>query len=256
MAKTLESALTNQQLVLKNFSGEHEVNATWSGTQFELEPPRWRVLGILTVGTLKLRGENLTLECVRHIAVRNDAGKVALDPVTSPVIIKVKLNGADPDVALPKLKDSLFYPSIDQALAAIPRELEGIIPARPDQNGAVWNPDNETPCDCADSAKTGCDSKNPNNGGVTPPKFVRGEDPQFSEQATGTTLSGYVRLGLTVDKQGHPTDVWVITPTAMDIDEEVAKSILTYVFTPATCHGAPISAFLTIQSQFGNFGAH
>ena len=52
-AMALQASIGNSQLVLRNFSGEDQVRASWTGTSFQLDPPRWRTMGVLVVDSVR-----------------------------------------------------------------------------------------------------------------------------------------------------------------------------------------------------------
>jgi TonB family protein len=108
-------------------------------------------------------------------------------------------------------------------------------------------------CDCADTGKEGCDGNHWSTQGMTAPRYLRGRDPEFSDQARKAAFTGFVGVRLTVDNDGHPTDVWVARPLGMGLDEAAAKSVLTYTFQPALCHKTPVSVYLNVDV---NFKAH
>src|SRR5581483_2742928 len=215
-------SLGNGQLVLKNFSGEEKVNARWTGSALELNLPRWRTMGVLTIDSVKLKGHTLVIRCARHVAVRDESDKIVLYQRPSEMTIEVDLGSADPATALPEIKESLFYPSIELALAALPKSVQQIIPARLDRTApkvkdvaTAVNP----VCNCAEQdCKAGIEEFR----GVVPPKFLGGVDPGYSEQARKAKLNGSVNVRLIVDKSGRPTDVWVARPVGLGLDEEAA----------------------------------
>lgn len=253
-ADALRDSMGKSQFVLRNFSGEDKVHASWTGTAFELDTPRWKTLGVLTVDSVKLHGNTLTLGCVRHVAIRDNGGKVALYPRANDIEIEVDLGNADPAAVLARVKEALFYPSIQDALAAIPESMQKWIPARMDKNSP--KPANEpevlgaAECDCAAKDRTGCNAINAKTPGMIPPKYLSGRDPEFSDAARRETLDAHVLVGLKVDESGHPTDVWVLRPVGVGLDEAAAKAVLTYVFQPALCHNNPVSMYLNIDVRF------
>ncbi|HEX5282732.1 MAG TPA: energy transducer TonB [Bryocella sp.] len=243
-------SMKNGQFVLKNFSGEEDVRASWTGSALELDPPRWRTMGVLTIDSVKLKGHMLEMRCARHVAVRDESDKIVLYQRPSEMKIEVDLGSADPATALPQVKESLFYPSVELALAALPKTVQQVIPARLDRTApkvkdvaTAVNPR----CNCAErDCKAGIEEIK----GVVPPKFLRGADPGYSEKARKAKLNGSVNVRLIVDKSGRPTDVWIARPVGMGLDEEAAKSVLTYQFRPATCHGSPVGVYLAVEVNF------
>jgi TonB family protein len=245
--------MRNGQFVLKNFSGEDNVNARWAGGALEFDSPRWRTMGVLVVDSVMLTGNKLRLQCTRHVATRDKSGKIVLYVQPSAVEIEVDLGDADPTTALSQLKDALFYPSIEDALASIPKALGDTVPARIDESmteAAHRFDSTHSQCDCADTGKEGCDGNHWSTQGMTAPRYLRGRDPEFSDQARKAAFTGSVGVRLTVDNDGHPTDVWVARPLGMGLDEAAAKSVLTYTFQPALCHKTPVSVYLDVDVNF------
>lgn len=249
----LRDSLGKSQFVLRNFSGEGEVRGSWNGTSLELDAPRWRTLGVLTVDSVRLKGGRLMLGCTRRVAVRDRADRVVLYAIPAPVEISIELRGASPAGALMQIKQALFYPSIQDALAAIPQRLRQTIPAPVDKE-PVEDYGNfkavKSICNCAEAD---C-SANPGGiegmKGVVPPKYLHGDNPTYSDQARQAQLDGSVNVRLIVDTNGRPTDVWVARPVGMGLDEAAAKSVLTYVFRPAICNETPVSVYLSVDVKF------
>jgi hypothetical protein len=126
----LRDSLVNQQLVVRNFSGEEKVHATWNGSEVALDAPRWRTMGEVAISSVKLKGHRVIMSCSRHVIVKDNDGKLEPYAVPSKMEIDVELGDADPAVVLPRLKDALFYGSLDEALAALPKEMRDRLPAR------------------------------------------------------------------------------------------------------------------------------
>ena len=246
-------SLGNGQFILRNFSGEDQVRAVWKDTALQLDEPRWRTLGVLTIESVKLNGTTLNLSCKRHIVIKDKNDKTVLYADTQPVEVQIDLRGGDPTEVLPKLKDALFFPSIDNALGAIPDSMRRAVPARIDNKPAAFESKPKPHCDCADKAKPDCEAVPLSSDGMTVPRYVSGDPPKFSNEAERTKMSGSVDVALTVDENGRPTNVWVTRPLGKGLDEAAAISVLSYVFRPATCHGKPVPVFLFVDVPFKVF---
>jgi TonB-like protein len=248
-----QNSLGTRQLVLRNFSGEEKVRASWTGTVLELDPPLWRTMGVVVVDSVKLKGHTLMVRGLRQVAVRDESDKVVLYQRPSEMEIEVDLGDSDPVAVLPQLKDALFYPSIEEALGSLPKTVRKSIPARmakslPDPTGSskALNPT----CDCAATDRTVCGPFDARSAGIIPPKYLSGRDPGYSNQARKAMLKGSMTVRFTVDDQGHPMDVWVARPLGLGLDERAARSVLTYVFKPAMCHDKPVTVELFSEAKF------
>lgn len=249
MAKALESSLADQQLVLKNFSGQETVQAAWSGNAVILEQPQWREFAIFNVNAAKLKRQKLTLRCTRHGVVLDGMGKSQFYGQPATVNIDVDLQGADPKQVLPSIREALFFPSVDDALAAIPKPLQKTIPFRIDAPRPPGKTDVAKSCACSGSGITDCNSAG-KNAEVQPPKYLHGTDPHYSNDARKARLSGKVIVQFILDSTGSPRDVWVLRPLGRGLDEAAAKSVFTYSFQPATCSGNPVSVYLNSEVNF------
>ena len=124
-----------------------------------MESPRWREFGILNVDAVKLKGQKLTLRCTRRGIVRDGTGRTAFYGQPTKIIIDVDLQGADPKQALPGIRDALFFPSLEDARAAIPKPLQEWIPFRIDAPRRAVKTAMAKPCDCAHRDATGTASE-------------------------------------------------------------------------------------------------
>jgi hypothetical protein len=249
----LQSSIGSTQLILRNFTGEDKVLATWTGTQSTLTPARWQTMGVLQLGSVKLSGHKVTLQCVRHILIKDDKDQLALYPEPTKVQIEVDLGDADPAAVLSKIKDDLFFASVSDAVNAIPKELKSSVPARMDKSPVpekVALTTSQPACDCAEKENPACEADKRPRRGMVPPKLLKSKDPEFTDAARHGFVDSHVLIGLKVDETGRPNDVWVLRPVGMGLDEAAAKSVLTYVFRPAMCHDAPVVVFLNVDVRF------
>jgi hypothetical protein len=145
----------------------------------------------------------LTLECIRHVAIRDKADKVVLLPLPTRVAVDVELGDADPAQVLPKLREALFHSSIDDALAARPKDRKGSIPAQTDFNSAQRPDPSKPACDCAVDDRDACSDQHRKIEGIVPPKFLGGRDPQLTDKARKSGLDTKVDVALKVDEAGR-----------------------------------------------------
>ena len=241
-------SVAQQQLVLRNFSGEDKVHAVWTGTAMAFDQPRWRTLGILNVNSAKITHGELRLMCSRHVLMRDSNDKLALSDSMSTVEIDIDLKGDDPGQVLPQLKDRLFYSSPSEAIAALPKQLQRMLPARTERVGPQRVSQNGT-CDCDERNTEACAGRNPKLG-MTPPQPLYTADPEYSEEARRAGINGSVEVDLIIDETGKPKDIWLASPAGYGLDESAVDATRQYVFRPAMCHGTPVSTAVMVAVRF------
>ncbi len=250
--KTFRDSVANKQLVLRNFSGEEKVRGRWNGSALEVDEPRWRTLGVLTVDAVKLKDGMLTLSCTRRILIRDKSDEMKLYDDAMPVEVEIQMGDSAAAEALPELNGDLFYPTIHDAIAALPSGVKERLPARIDR-GPIKAHEASKPnplCDCAMKDSADCAISSAMSEGMRPPKYLGGEAPDFTDRARKAKRHGLVDVSLQVDENGHPVDLWIIRPLGMGLDESAAESVLTYKFRPAMCHGEPIRVYLNVEVRF------
>ena len=244
-------SLMKQQFVLRNFSGEDVVRAAWAGAAIEFDQPRWKTIGVLDVNSVETKHHELRLLCTRHVLLRDASDKFALSDGERSVEIDVDLKGADPAQVLPQLKQQLFYASTDEAVAALPKQLQEVLPARQAANGMVAH-QRKPVCDCDEKGTDACSGRDPREA-LIPPKALYTADPEFSEEARKAAVGGMVLVALVVDETGTPTNLWVARPAGYGLDETSVDAVRQYRFRPAECHGTPISTTLMVEVNFSIF---
>lgn len=242
-------SVVNQQFVLRNFSGETKVHVAWTGSQLQLDAPKWRTFGVVQVRSVKMKGEEVKLECDRHVVLWSDSNDLARYPVGDSIEISVDLRGGNAAQLFPKLRDTMFYSSTADALAAVPKLVQKMVPAH--ANKVAQSADGTVkPCDCSDDDPC---ANTKGAQGYMFPKVVFTPDPEFSEEARKRKINGDIVTAFMVDESGHVHDVWIARPLGYGLDEEAAKTVLAYRFKPATCHGSPISVPLGAEINFQIF---
>jgi len=86
--------------------------------------------------------------------------------------------------------------------------------------------------------------------GLKPPVVINTVPPQFSEEARKAHFNGVVDVSTVVDKEGLPTEVRVVKSAGMGLDEKAVEAVSQYRFQPATLHGKPVAARITIEVIF------
>jgi protein TonB len=87
-------------------------------------------------------------------------------------------------------------------------------------------------------------------GGVTNPVPIYRPEPQYSEEARKAKWQGAVLLSLVVDETGKPTDIKVIRPLGLGLDEQAIKAVSMWTFKPGTLNGKPVKVQAQIEVSF------
>lgn len=61
---------------------------------------------------------------------------------------------------------------------------------------------------------------------------------------------GVCVVGMIVDAQGMPQDLWIVKPLGDGLDEQAIAAVSQYRFTPAMEHGQPVAAKIHIEVNF------
>jgi protein TonB len=86
--------------------------------------------------------------------------------------------------------------------------------------------------------------------GVTNPVPISRPEPQYSEEARKAKWQGAVLLSLVVDENGKPTDIKVIRPLGLGLDEQAIEAVSHWTFKPGTLNGKPVKVQAQIEVTF------
>jgi TonB family protein len=86
--------------------------------------------------------------------------------------------------------------------------------------------------------------------GVAPPRLITKVDPQLSEQARAAKYSGSVTLSIVVGTDGKATNIQVVKPLGMGLDEQSIAAVRQWVFQPGTNQGVPVNVKATVEVNF------
>jgi TonB family protein len=90
-------------------------------------------------------------------------------------------------------------------------------------------------------------------GGVKAPVLTYQAEPEFTQAARGQKLNGVVLVSMIVDTSGNPTQVQVLRPVGLGLDENAVASVSTYRFRPAMLDDKPVPVELNVEVNFQIF---
>jgi TonB family protein len=105
------------------------------------------------------------------------------------------------------------------------------------------------PAPAAVTAARGVGAYRP-GGGVTNPVPTYRPEPEYSEAAKQAKWQGSVVLSVVVDETGKPTNIKVIRPLGLGLDEKAIESVSQWKFKPSTKDGTPVPVQAQIEVAF------
>lgn len=86
--------------------------------------------------------------------------------------------------------------------------------------------------------------------GVTPPRIVKSQPPEYSKSAKEEGIEGTVLLWLIVNSQGFPEQVKVQKALGHGLDQKAVDAVRRWKFAPATKDGAPVAVMINVEVNF------
>lgn len=87
-------------------------------------------------------------------------------------------------------------------------------------------------------------------GDIARPVKISGPEPQYTEIARRARIQGVVIVEAIIDKRGRVTNVRVLKPLPMGLDQAAVDAISRWRFEPATLHGKPVDVYYSLTVNF------
>jgi len=233
---TLSARLLKKAFLLRSFSPETTIHYRVSNGLVVTSPPPYKIASLFKVNAVFLRNNTL------HIAGRSTPlsfqdGKMTRSELDYPVEILVEVAGADLATISEALPASLFFFNIDEMKKNLPSTF--LIENKRAELQA---------CDCAQVGTASCKLTDATVGmdGLTPPSMLKSVDIDFSNSVRASETRRVVAL--MIDTSGNPQDLWITVSSGPDSDLPSILAAKRYKFKPATCHGAPVSIPMIIET--------
>ena len=85
---------------------------------------------------------------------------------------------------------------------------------------------------------------------IEPPRAVHQPDPDFWPVAKELRVEGTTTLQLVVRTDGSTSDIQIVAPIGVGIDDEAAAAVKTWKFKPATLNGQPVPVRIVVEVSF------
>ena len=82
------------------------------------------------------------------------------------------------------------------------------------------------------------------------PRILQKGEPEYSEEARKARLPGSILIRLVVDASGMPTQIAVVRPLGLGLDDKAVEAVQQWRFAPATKGGAAVPVLTQIEIMF------
>jgi hypothetical protein len=245
VAASLQYSLVGKKVVLRSFSGDDVVHAKWVDGKLTLEKPHWHIFAIIQISSVTVRNDHVVIQGVRSTIFRTKSGKLAEYAIGEPADLDIDIP-ADAEISASIIQENLFFASLDEAAAAVPKKLQKDIPPQPDNETTKQH---LPKCDCALEGTDACMGHEATDGFV-PPKLLTAAEPQMTNAAIRAHSGGNTQIELSLDSSGKIADIWIVKPAAYGLDTQGALAARQYTFKPATCHNNPVPTSFPVNVNF------
>ena len=125
--QTFADSVTNKAFVLRSFSGDSDAKYDWANGALTPETVKLHMFGTFSTRSAQIEKGKIVLH--GDASVQEGSHKDG-QPVS--MTVTIALHGADPASITPQLAQALFFPDMASAIAALPKEVAGLLPL--DQN--------------------------------------------------------------------------------------------------------------------------
>jgi TonB family protein len=87
-------------------------------------------------------------------------------------------------------------------------------------------------------------------GDVTAPQSIVRVEPVYTEIARKARIEGIVIIEAIIDRQGNVTDVRVLKPLPMGLDQAALDAVRKWKFKPGTLNGQPVPVIYNLTVNF------
>lgn len=87
-------------------------------------------------------------------------------------------------------------------------------------------------------------------GAVKKPEILVKTQPRYTELARRAKVQGSVMLKAVIDERGIVTDLQVLKPLPMGLDQSAIDAVSKWRFKPATLHGRPVKVYFNLTVNF------
>jgi len=283
----LRDQYQGKTLVVRGFYSGDKLRYSASGELVGAAPPGdWTESAFVTIDQVHVSDDRITIEARRLLVIMRDREfhfrpaerKRLVETKSQPLKVSIEVdmemhNPADNLVDAAFLK--VFLNPQDQLATLVPEywtncvsqgltgknlncRFSSEVSAVPGVASVGSDSDATSPLSTPslDSAGAGMNSNAPIHGifhvggGVRPPRVLSQPEPEFSESARAVKYQGTTTLGLIVDEQGHPRNIYIMNPLGGGLDANAVRAVKNWKFQPAEKEGQSVPVVIAVEVDF------
>lgn len=90
----------------------------------------------------------------------------------------------------------------------------------------------------------------PDEGEVVPPRCVFCSGASYTQAALRANVEGTTLLAIVIDKTGGVTDINIVMPLGLGLDEAALRAVRGWQYEPAERHGKPVQVLMIVEVPF------
>ena len=108
----------------------------------------------------------------------------------------------------------------------------------------------ETPVTTQQNPSTPSQQPKRIGGSITPPKLLKAKEPDFNDVARSLKYSGISLIHFWLKPDGTVTNLSILRPLGLGLDERALAAVQQYTFSPAMENGKPVLVELNVEVNF------
>lgn len=241
----INSQYKNKTLLLRNFYAGNDLKYDQNGVlQDSVKAGPWS-LAAVELKTLNLTEHGVEISADR-LGTLYQAGKVRLIKTGD---VKIRVSG--PDLRTDKnAVDSIFAkifvdPDHEQLDALVPEIWKYYLDGSDLQSRlTAWRASFQKTAVQPMSAENSAPKK------ISPPRAIDDPDPKYTREAKSHSIQGRSLLTTVIDAAGNPTQIAILDPLGMGLDEEAVSALQRWRFQPAMLNGKGIAVEIRVAIEF------
>jgi len=239
----LNSEFKGKTLLLRNFYSGNELSYDQDGVVLgDPKPGSW-TLANMEITKVAVTGDGIEIVGNRMGTWYRDGKPKVLRVGKLKIHVSKPISDVDTLATLHPILDKMFLAAGDNLGSMVPDYWQVYLAGNDSKSRlAVWQ------------AKMQRENKPIFNksdaGAVTAPRVISTPDPGYTTEAASNHIEGISFLGIVVDTAGTPTNVAVLQPLGMGLDEQAVLAVKRWKFQPGMKSGEAVPVQINVEINF------